>query len=256
MHTMEWWQVGLAMIFIVMAGAASLALHLRLHGSLLWGAFRTFVQLSLLGFLLQYILAWTHPLPILLLFSGMILFAAMTVRGRIGKKGVATFLPTLVTMFLGYLVIALLVHGVIVGAKPWYAPRYFVPLSGMLVGNSLNAVALGLDRLLSDLKVRRSEVETALAVGATPAEASDAMFREALRAAMIPSINSMMAAGIVFIPGMMTGQIMAGADPVEAVKYQIVIMLMLVGSTAVTTVIVLLWVRRLCFTGGQALRRF
>lgn len=255
MHEIETWRVALAAAFVLAAGASSVALRLRLHGSLVVGAARTVAQLGLLGLLLRPILSWDHPLPVLGVFSLMILFAAVTVRGRLGRKSVPTFLPVLAVMFVSYMAVAVFMNAAVVASDPWWTPRIFIPLMGMLVGNSLNAVALGLERLLSELRARRAEVEAALALGASRSEASAGMLGDAVRAGMIPSINSMAAAGVVFIPGVMTGQIMAGADPLAAVKYQIAIMLMLVGSTAVSTVGVLFWVRRLCFTPGHALRR-
>ena len=106
--------------------------------------------------------------------------------------------------------IAFLITGVVIGVKPWWKPQYFIPLAGMLIGNSMNAVAISLDRLLGELKKRRQEVEMMLCLGADYREASKDMVGNAMRAGMIPAINSMMAAGVVFIPGMMTGQILAG----------------------------------------------
>ncbi len=118
----------------------------------------------------------------------------------------------------------------------------------MVIGNSMNAIAISIDRLFSDLLRRRGEVELLLCLGATGGEASADMFRDAVKAGMIPSINSMMGVGLVFIPGMMTGQILAGSDPLVAVKYQIMVMLMLVGSTAIGSVLVVSLVRRRCFS--------
>jgi putative ABC transport system permease protein len=123
----------------------------------------------------------------------------------------------------------------------------------MVIGNSMNAIAIALERLLGELRKRRPEVEMMLCLGADYQEASHDMFRNAMRAGMIPSINAMMAVGVVFIPGMMTGQIIAGADPLLAIRYQIVVMVMLVGSTTIGSLIVLWLVRRLCFGAGQQL---
>jgi putative ABC transport system permease protein len=117
----------------------------------------------------------------------------------------------------------------------------------------MNAIAIALERLLGELKQRRPEVEMMLCLGADYQEASHDMFGNAMRAGMIPSINAMMAVGVVFIPGMMTGQIIAGADPLLAIRYQIVVMLMLVGSTTIGTLIVLWLARRMCFGAGQQL---
>jgi putative ABC transport system permease protein len=123
----------------------------------------------------------------------------------------------------------------------------------MIIGNSMNAIAISLDRLFSDLLRRRSEVELLICLGATGKEASVDMYRDAIKAGMIPSINAMMGVGVVFIPGMMTGQILAGSDPLVAVKYQIVVMLMLVASTALGSLLDVSLVRKRCFAADHRL---
>jgi len=122
-----------------------------------------------------------------------------------------------------------------------------------VIGNSMNAIAIAIERLLGDLRTKRSEIEMKLCLGADYKEASHSAVADAMRAGMIPSINSMMAVGVVFIPGMMTGQILAGADPTIAIKYQIVVMIMLVGSITVATLLGVLIVRKLCFNSGHQL---
>src|SRR3569623_2692060 len=111
--------------------------------------------------------------------------------------------------------------------EPWYSPQYAIPLLGMILGNTLNGISLGLDRLGGELSGRRAPVEALLALGATRWEAARGPIRQAVRTGLIPTINAMMVVGIVSLPGMMTGQILAGADPVEAVKYQIVMMFLI-----------------------------
>ena len=123
----------------------------------------------------------------------------------------------------------------------------------MVVGNSMTALGLSLDRLFSDLKTKKDTVEMMLCLGATAKEASRDIFNDALKAGMMPSINSLAGVGLVFIPGMMTGQILSGEDPMLAIRYQIVVMFMLVASTALTVVIVLGIVRRRCFGPAQQL---
>jgi putative ABC transport system permease protein len=125
------------------------------------------------------------------------------------------------------------VTGLVVGAEPWYSPRYVIPIAGMVLGNSMTGIALSLERVFSDLDARAGEIRAMTALGASPWEAAHPSVRTALRAGLIPAINSMAAAGIVFIPGMMTGQILAGADPLEATKYQIVVMLMVAAAEIV-----------------------
>ncbi len=141
----------------------------------------------------------------------------------------------------------------IVQVKPWYTPQYFIPLSGMIIGNSMNAITIALDRLFSDIRKQRDQVELALCLGATYQEATMSIFRDTIRAGMIPSINALMTVGLVSIPGMMTGQILAGSNPVIAIKYQIIVMLMLVASTAIGSMIVITVMRKRCFTKAHQL---
>ncbi len=242
-----------SLVFVLGAGVASVLYRLRLERDLLMGTIRTFLQLFLMGYALALIFNLRRPLWVLLLFAAMIVFAAWTIRGRVKERAVPFFRPTLAAMMASYLVVTIVVTDVVVGVDPWWHPRYFIPIGGMVIGNSMTAIALTLERLFSDLRSRRDEVEMMLALGADHREASADIFRNALKAGMIPSINAMMGVGLVFIPGMMTGQILAGADPLGAIRYQIVVMLMLVGSTALGSLFVAHLVRKRCFGEAQNL---
>lgn len=248
-----YFELALALTFVLLAGISSLILHLGLHRDILWGTVRTISQLFLMGYVLKYIFQLTSPWPVLLFFSGMILFAAHIIQGRVKTRVVPFMGPTLISMFVSYFTVTVIVTGIIIKVKPWYEPSYFIPLGGMIVGNSMNAIAITLERLLLELSKQRDVVEMYLSLGADYREASADVFRRAISAGMIPSINSMMGVGIVFLPGMMTGQIIAGADPLIAVKYQIVVMLMLVGSTALGSILVAFLVRRRCFSSDHRL---
>jgi putative ABC transport system permease protein len=241
------WQLALCLVFVVLAGTGSVVLRLGLERDLAWGTVRAFAQLFLVGYVLRFIFGLSHPALVVLLFAFMVFWAAHAVRGRVGEKQVPIFLPTFVSMFVSYLAVAVTVTGLIVQVEPWYAPQYFIPLGGMIAGNSMNAITIGLERLLSELRRERATIEADLSLGATAAEASAPFIRAAVKAGMIPSINALMTVGLVSLPGMMTGQILAGADPLVAIKYQIVVMLMLVAAAAIGTVIVVHVVRSRCF---------
>ena len=142
----------------------------------------------------------------------------------------------------------------VVGLHPWYDPRYFIPLGGMIMGNSMTSVALGAERLHSGLLGSSAEVEGALMLGATPADAARPFVKHAFGAAVLPTVNSMMGMGIVFLPGMMTGQILAGAEPVEAVKYQILIMGLIMGATTAGTALAVQVACRHLFDTRERLR--
>lgn len=246
-------QLLLALGFIALAGGSSVAYRLGLGRDLLVGAVRTFAQLFVMGYVLKLVFEWEVAAAVIGLYLTMIVFAAHTVSRRVKEPDVSYLGPTFLSMLAGYFLVSILVTGVVIQADPWWKPQYFLPLGGMVVGNSMNALSISLERLFSSLRARRAEVEMRLGLGADYEEASREIMAEALKAGMIPSINSMMAVGVVFIPGIMTGQILAGADPMLAVRYQIVVMLMLVGSTALSTLVVLKLTRKRCFGPGQAL---
>jgi putative ABC transport system permease protein len=247
------WQLLMALSFVLISGGASLLYRLRLEKDLLIGTVRTFLQLFLMGYALTIIFELQNFWLVICVFIVMIFFAAWIIRGRVAEPDIPFFIPTLIAMLISYMSVTALVSGIVVGAEPWWRPRYFIPLGGMVVGNSMNAIAITLERLFSELRNRQDEIEMMLCLGADYREASQDMVRNAMRAGMIPSLNSMMGVGIVFIPGMMTGQILSGADPLIAIRYQIVVMLMLVGSTALGSLLVAIWARRLSFSAAHQL---
>jgi putative ABC transport system permease protein len=183
----------------------------------------------------------------------MLLAATKTVadRHRGNRRGIALISGT--AMLVGAGLTLAYVGAVVVHVSPWYDPRYLIPLFGMIIGNSMNGAALAAERLASEMELRRAEVEAYLALGASPAQASAEPVRRALTAALIPAVNGLMVVGLVSLPGMMTGQILAGASPLLAVRYQIVVAFMLAGAVAVTSAIVVLWYRRSFFTPAEQL---
>lgn len=247
--------LALSLVFIALAGIASLMFQLRLGKELFWGTVRTISQLFLMGIVLRYIFAFDQWYLVVAVFALMIFFASHIAKGRVKPATTPIFLPVFLSMLLSYMLVTFFVVAVIVKVRPWYTATYFIPIGGMIIGNSISAVALSLERLFGELNKRRDEILLYFCLGATYQQASADMFRSAIRAGMIPSITSMMGVGIVWLPGMMTGQILAGADPLIAVKYQIMVMLMLVGSTATASVLVIWWVRKRCFTQDHRLRR-
>jgi putative ABC transport system permease protein len=115
--------------------------------------------------------------------------------------------------------------------EPWYNPRYAIPLLGMVLGNTLTGVSLGLNTLTTTADRERVAIEAQLALGATIWRAMRPTLREAMRSGLIPIINAMVATGLISIPGMMTGQILAGASPETAIRYQALVMFMIAGGT-------------------------
>ncbi len=241
-------QLFLCLIFVAVAGTGSVVFRLKLERDLIWGSIRTFAQLFLVGYVLKFIFQISNPYLVLLIFVWMIFWAAQAIHSRLKEKQVSIFLPTFISMVVCYTTVAVVVTAVIVQVKPWYTPQYFIPIGGMIAGNSMNAITIALERMLSDFRRERPRIELALSLGATYQEATGDVMRDAIKAGMIPSINALMTVGLVSLPGMMTGQILSGTDPIIAVKYQIIVMLMLVAATAIGSTIVVHVVRRLCFT--------
>lgn len=240
------WQVALAALLILVNASVSLLLRLGMERRLLAAAVRTITQLVLIGLVLDWVFALGRVEIVLLLMAAMVLVAGVAAVRNTGHRYPGIWVNALVSMWASsWLVTAVALFG-IVQVRPWYDPQYAIPLLGMVLGNTLNGISLGLDRLAEELKSRRGEVETLLALGASRWEAAQDAVRNAVRTGMIPILNSMMVVGIVSIPGMMTGQILAGVEPLAAVKYQIVIMFLIASGTALGTVsVVLLGYRRL-----------
>ena len=234
------WQLAIATLFVVFVGGVSIRLSLGITKDLVWATVRTYVQLLALGFILRWVFGIRSPWLVMGLLVLMVLMAARILVQRSPDAPKGIFASAFFSMALTGFIITFAVTGVIVQVKPWYLPQYVIPLAGMVIGNSMNGIALALERVFADMDAREGELLALTALGASPWEAAHGAIRLALRAGLIPTINSMAAAGIVFIPGMMSGQILAGADPVIATGYQIVVMLMVAAATALGSVIALM----------------
>jgi putative ABC transport system permease protein len=223
----------LAAALILVNAGLSFAFRLGLERSLFIAAARMVVQLGLIGFVLKFIFAQTSPAWTLLLALVMVGFAGAEVLGRQQRRpaGPAAYaLGTGTLLFVGLFATVFAVAGVI-GPEPWYAPRYVLPILGMVLGSTLTSVSLALQTLTEGAERERAAIEARLALGATRLEAFSDLLRRAMRTAVTPLVNQMSVAGIVTLPGMMTGQILAGADPAEAARYQIMIILVLTGAS-------------------------
>ncbi len=157
-------------------------------------------------------------------------------------------------MFVSSFSVTLLALTVVIRVQPWYEPQYAIPLLGMLLGNTMNGVSLGLDRLSQTAWQQRRVIEARLTLGEDWNRAIEDIRRDSARSGMLPIINAMAAAGVVSLPGMMTGQILAGAPPVEAVKYQIMIMFLIAAGTGFGTLSAVYIASRRLFDERQRLR--
>ena len=239
---LSYWDLAAASVLVFINAGLSVIFRLRVHRSLLIAAIRMVVQLSLVGVVLTTLFSVVSPLWTGLAALVMVLFAGNEAaqRQERGLSGWWSYGLGTGCMMVSSVVVTVFALLTALRPNPWYDPRYAIPLLGMILGNCMTGIALGLDTLTTSLVSRRAGVEARLMLGATRQEAVAPVTRQALRSALMPTINSMSATGVVSLPGMMTGQILGGVPPAEAVKYQILVMFMIAGGTglgAVTAVL-------------------
>ncbi|QDT13886.1 ABC transporter permease [Planctomycetes bacterium K23_9] len=236
---LSWWSVGVAATLILVNAVISWRLKLGLEKRIVWAALRMTVQLFLLGLVLHQIFALANALPVLLLAGAMTVIAGYSAVRRIDHRYDRIYPSAIFAVWVSSWLVTAVTVLLIVRPQPWHSPHVLIPLLGMVLGNSLTGISLGMDRFLSDLQSRRDEVEMRLTLGATRWEACREVFVASARTAMIPILNTMSVAGIVSIPGMMTGQLLAGAPPIQAVKYQIMIMFVIAAAIALGVMLAL-----------------
>ena len=224
--------VALAALLVLFNAAASLALGLRVHRQVLWAAARMVVQLLLVGLLLRVVFRAAAPAITLAIVVLMVAAAAREVAVRPGQRLVRAGNYRIGTVVVGLSSVATVCLALLTAIRPhpWYDPRYAIPLMGIVLGSVLNSASLGLDSFFGGVTASRAAIEAQLALGATSRQALAELIRTSIRRGMIPVINQMSAAGIITLPGIMTGQLLAGMDPVEAVKYQILLLFLLTGA--------------------------
>lgn len=227
----------MASLLIVLDAALSILLRLDLHRQIVWAAGRMVVQLLGVGYILRFVLALNHPGATLAIIAVMALIAAREIARRpklrfLGKDG---YLVSATGVLLATVVTAGLALATAIRPMPWYEARYAIPLAGIILGSVLNAGSITLDSLLTGLKRERATIEAQLLLGASFRVATGATLREAVRRGMLPIINQMSAAGLITLPGIMTGQVLAGMDPLHAVQYQILLMFLLAGASGISS---------------------
>ncbi len=230
--------LAIAATLIVLLALLSMRLKLGISSTVLVAGLRTAVQLLLVGMILKWLFESAAPAWLLLAAGVMLVAAGREVRRRQKRpfRGWWSFGIGAVSMFLSSFTLTFLALWVIIGVEPWYTPRYAIPLLGMMLGNTMNGIALGNDRLTSTAYDQRETIEARLMLGQTWNEAIGDIRSASIRTGLIPILNAMAAAGLVSLPGMMTGQILGGNPPAEAVKYQILIMFLIAGGTGLGTV--------------------
>ncbi|WP_295555513.1 iron export ABC transporter permease subunit FetB [uncultured Hyphomicrobium sp.] len=230
--------LALAALLLIANGVVSFWFRLGLERSLAISAVRMILQLAVVALALRFIFALNSPLWTVLFAMFMAGAAAFEVISRQERRVVGPIAMALGAgaPFFAGLVATLFATTIVIGPDPWYAPRYVLPLFGMMLGNAMAGTSLVLDAITSAAVRERAAIEARLALGASRFEALDGILRRALTTGLMPILSAMATTGVVALPGMMTGQILAGIDPVSAAKYQVMIMFLIAGSTGIAVV--------------------
>jgi putative ABC transport system permease protein len=243
-------EVAGALALVAIAIAVSLWRRTDLERDIGIAVVRSFVQLIAIGYVIQLIFDEDSLALVVALITVMVVFGAFTARSR-AKKVPHAFVPLLIALALaGGLTLGLVVAlGVF---EP--TPRYLVPVGGMVIGNSMTAAAVALNRLGDEMEDSARGIEATLALGATSREAATPAVRRALRSGTIALIDSTKTTGLIFFPGTMVGMLLAGADPVDAVRLQLILLWVLLGSVAIAALVATTLAYRNFFTPAHQLR--
>ncbi|WJY26904.1 ABC transporter permease [Sporosarcina trichiuri] len=230
---MSWLTLSLTLIFVLIPLLLSKTLHLGLEKDTLIATIRSAVQLIAVGFVLKFVFESEHAVFILLMVLLMIGAAVQNARHK-GKavKGITW------KLFVTFAAIELITQGVLLGLHIVPATaQYIISISGMVIGNSMVLAILFLNRFTSEIESHRDQTELILSLGGTPKQSINRQLLKAIQASMIPTIESQKTIGLVQLPGMMSGQIIAGADPIQAVQFQLLIVFLLLSTAAMTSVL-------------------
>ncbi len=226
-------ELSFAAFLVLLLALITLRLQLGLGQKIIFSALRMIIQLLLIGLVLRFLFAYVNIWLIIGMACIMLCIAGREVRARQKRKmkGFFGYGVGVGSMFISSFSVTALALVIVIQVEPWYTPQYAIPLLGMLLGNTMTGISLAADRLTSEVYEKRVIIEQRLCLGETWKIASSDIRSDCMRTGMVPIINSMAAAGVVSLPGMMTGQILGGTPPVEAVKYQILIMLLIAAGT-------------------------
>ncbi|MCZ8515848.1 iron export ABC transporter permease subunit FetB [Paenibacillus filicis] len=240
----------LTLVFVLITILASMWRKLGLEKDIAWGTVRGSIQLFLVGYVLHFVFQSEHILLTLLIIGIMIVVAAWNAAKR--GKGVQGILWRII---IAISVMEIITMSLLIGLQIIEPiPKYMIPLTGVLMGNAMVVSGLFLNQMNREIQSSRGEIETLLSYGATALQAIQVSLKRSVKTSMIPTIDNMKTVGLVQLPGMMTGMIVAGADPIQAVRYQILIMLITSASAAITSIVLSMLSYRLWFTKDLRLR--
>ncbi len=253
---LSYWDIAFSGSIVLGLGVLLAYYRLGVTRSLLVASIRLVIQLQLIGYVLKFLFAEGRLAYVVAMAAVMLLVASREImaRQKLRLKGWSSYGLGASTLFVSTFAIALFGLLVVVKPDPWYMPQYAIPLLGMIMSNTMSAISLSMDRLTSALRDNRSIIEQRLALGQSAREAILPYLKDCIRTGIMPVVNSMATAGIVSLPGMMTGQILAGASPTEAVKYQIIIWFFIAGGVGFGMAAALRLLEKRLFDERQRLR--
>jgi len=242
--------VAASLVLVALAAAVSLWRRVDLEGDLGLAVLRSFLQLTAVGYAIKGIFDSDSIWLVLLLLAVMVAFGTATARRR------ARSVPgALVPIALALTSAAVVTLGLVLLLGVFQAkPRFMVPVGGMVIGNSMTAAAVALNRLADEISAHAGRIEATLALGATARQAASGLVTRSLRSGMIPLIDSTKTTGVVFFPGTMVGMLIAGAAPFAAVRLQLILLWTLLGAVAMAALIVVSLGYRGFFTAAHQLR--
>ena len=243
-------QVAASLALVALAAAISFWWKADLERDIAVATVRSLIQLTLIGYAIKLIFEADTIWLVFALLAVMVVFGALTARGR-AKKVPGAFRPLLIALALaGASTLGLVVALGIFEATP----RYLVPVGGMVIGNAMTASAVALNRLGDEMHDARARIEATLSLGATAREAAAPTVRRALRSGMITLVDSTKTTGLIFFPGTMVGMLLAGANPTDAVRLQLILLYTLLGSVSISALVATALAYRNFFTPAAQLR--
>jgi len=243
-------EVAAALVLVAIAIVASRWRRAGLEEDIAVAVARSFVQLTAIGYVIDLIFEEDSAALVVALLMVMVVFGALTARSR-AERVPGALVPLLIALSAAAATTLGLVLALgIIEAEP----RYVVPVGGMVIGNAMTAAAVALNRLGEDVSNSAREIEATLALGATSTEAVNPLVRRSLRSGMITLVDSTKTTGLIFFPGTMVGMLLAGADPIDAVRLQLILLYALLGSVAIAALTATTLARRNFFTPAHQLR--
>lgn len=247
-YPIDIWGLIVALALVLIATTISALLHLGIAKSMIISTVRSLVQLCAMGLIITFVIKQNNWIWVVALLAVMLVAAVQITLARASGIPKGLVLPVFLTLAIVMLLMVCIVTELMLRPHPWYAPQLVIPITGMMLGNAVSAIALAMSRYFEDMKERADDIEMMLALGATAFEAAKPSILSSVRLGLIPTISTLASSGIVLIPGMMAGQVIAGADPLNAAEYQFVVLASLSAFTLIGDMVIMMLIYRRSFT--------